>query len=187
MFHGKKNKGYDANIYSYLEFLNCIYRSRFSDRRSGLGRDQSPALFGHVALQLAVPPSGQEGHCNVPHFTAKCPTVQSNSVHGDFLHTLSPRWDLRGAGTKVRLLMEGRGGGKGAGSAFVDRMRRELGQAGLLGTGVVGEDRVLAGGAGGAAGVRVAGGVLVQGHRQLQVLLVGEGEEEENVSSTSEM
>lgn len=58
-------------------------------------------------------------------------------------------------------------------SAFVDRMRRELGQAGLLGAGVVGEDRVLAGGAGGAAGVGVAGGVLVQRHRQLQVLLVG--------------
>ena len=59
-------------------------------------------------------------------------------------------------------------------------VRRELGQAGLLGARVVGEDRVLAGGAGGAARVRVAGGaprvrvvggVLVHGHRQLQVLL----------------
>lgn len=48
---------------------------------------------------------------------------------------------------------------------------RELWQAGLLSSGVVGEDRVLAGGAGGAAGVRVAGGVLVQRHRQLQILL----------------
>lgn len=71
-------------------------------------------------------------------------------------------------------------GGKGAGSAFVDRMRRELGQAGLLCAGVVGEDRVLARGAGGAAGVGIAGGVLVQGHRQLQVLLVGGGGGEEN-------
>lgn len=48
---------------------------------------------------------------------------------------------------------------------------RELGQAGLLGPGVVGEDRVLAGGAGGAAGVQVT---LVQRHGQLQVLLKGE-------------
>lgn len=69
----------------------------------------------------------------------------------------------------------GGAGEGGAGSASVDRMRGELGQAGLVCAGVVGEDRVLAGGAGGAAGVGVAGGVLVQGHRQLQVLLVGGG------------
>lgn len=47
-------------------------------------------------------------------------------------------------------------------------MGRKLRQAGFLGTGVVGEDRVLAGGAGGAAGVGVT---LVQRHRQLQILL----------------
>lgn len=47
-------------------------------------------------------------------------------------------------------------------------MGRKLRQAGFLGTGVVGEDRVLARGAGGAAGVGVT---LVQRHRQLQILL----------------
>lgn len=60
-------------------------------------------------------------------------------------------------------------------SAFLDGgavgVGRELGQAGLLGPGVVGEDRVLPGGAGGAAGVQVT---LVQRHGQLQVLLEGE-------------
>lgn len=47
-------------------------------------------------------------------------------------------------------------------------MGRKLRQAGFLGAGVVGEDRVLARGAGGAAGVGVT---LVQRHRQLQILL----------------
>lgn len=47
-------------------------------------------------------------------------------------------------------------------------MGRKLRQAGFLGTGVVGEDRILARGAGGAAGVGVT---LVQRHRQLQILL----------------
>lgn len=47
-------------------------------------------------------------------------------------------------------------------------MGRKLWQAGFLGSGVVGEDRVLARGAGGAAGVGVT---LVQRHRQLQILL----------------
>lgn len=41
---------------------------------------------------------------------------------------------------------------------------RELWQAGLLGSSIMGEDRVLSRGAGGAAGVRVAGGILVQRH-----------------------
>lgn len=65
-------------------------------------------------------------------------------------------------------------GGAGAreASAFLDGgavgVGRELRQAGLLGASVMGEDRVLAGGAGGAAGVRVT---LVQGRGQLQVLL----------------
>lgn len=63
----------------------------------------------------------------------------------------------------------------------------ELGQAGLLGTGVVGEDGVLAGGTGGAAGVRVAGRVLVQRHRQLQVLLGGRGRQGEGDSLTPEL
>ena len=40
----------------------------------------------------------------------------------------------------------------------------ELWQAGFFCSGVVGEDRVLARGAGGAAGVRVARGILVQRH-----------------------
>jgi len=48
---------------------------------------------------------------------------------------------------------------------------RELWQAGLLHSGIVGEDGVLARGACGAAGVRVVGGILVQRHRQLQILL----------------
>lgn len=65
-------------------------------------------------------------------------------------------------------------GGAGASepSVFLDGgavgVGRELRQAGLLGAGVVGEDRVLARGAGGAAGVRVT---LLQGRGQLQVLL----------------
>lgn len=54
----------------------------------------------------------------------------------------------------------------------------ELWQAGLLGSSVVGEDGVLAGGAGGAAGVGVAGGVLVQRHRQLQILLYAQRDKE---------
>lgn len=41
---------------------------------------------------------------------------------------------------------------------------RKLWQARLIGSGIVREDRVLAGGAGGAAGVGVAGGILVQRH-----------------------
>ena len=48
---------------------------------------------------------------------------------------------------------------------------RELWQARLLSPGVMGEDRVLAGGAGGTASVGVTGGILVQRHRQLQILL----------------
>lgn len=57
-------------------------------------------------------------------------------------------------------------------SAFLDGgaigVGRKLWQAGFLCSGVVGEDRVLARGAGGAAGVGVT---LVQRHRQLQILL----------------
>lgn len=60
-------------------------------------------------------------------------------------------------------------------SAFLNgcpvRVRRELWQARLLSASVMGEDWVLARGAGGAAGVWVAGGVLVQRHRELQILL----------------
>lgn len=44
------------------------------------------------------------------------------------------------------------------------RVRRELWQAGLLSSGIVGEHGVLAGRAGGAARVRVVGGILVQRH-----------------------
>lgn len=86
---------------------------------------------------------------------------------------------LWGAGSQRRLRKRGRGqslnpGGAGASepSAFLDGgavgVGRELRQAGLLGAGVVGEDRVLARGAGGAAGVQVT---LLQGRGQLQVLL----------------
>lgn len=44
------------------------------------------------------------------------------------------------------------------------RVGRELWQAGLLSTSIVGKDRVLTGRAGGAAGVRVVGGILIQRH-----------------------
>lgn len=54
---------------------------------------------------------------------------------------------------------------------------RELWQAGLLGSSIVGEDRVLAGGAGWAAGVWVARGVLVKRHWQLQILLYTQKED----------
>jgi hypothetical protein len=64
-------------------------------------------------------------------------------------------------GSEVSALLEGHPVGMG----------RELWQAGLLSPSIVGEDRVLARGTGGAASVRVAGGILVQRHRQLQVLL----------------
>lgn len=60
-------------------------------------------------------------------------------------------------------------------SAFLDGcpigVGRELWQAGLLCSGIVGEDRVLPRGARGAAGVGVVGGILVQRYRQLQILL----------------
>lgn len=65
-------------------------------------------------------------------------------------------------------------------SAFLNgspvRVGGELWQTGLLSSSVMGEDRVLARGAGGAAGVGVAGGVLVQRHRQLQILLCAQRE-----------
>lgn len=64
-------------------------------------------------------------------------------------------------GSEVSALLEGHPVGMG----------RELWQAGLLSPSIVGEDRVLARGTGGAASVGVAGGILVQRHRQLQVLL----------------
>lgn len=48
---------------------------------------------------------------------------------------------------------------------------RELWQARLLSSSIMGEDRVLTGRAGGAAGVRVVGGILVQRHWELQILL----------------
>lgn len=69
--------------------------------------------------------------------------------------------DVRLKGVEVSAFLNGRPIGVG----------RELWQAGLLGSGVMGEDRVLAGGAGGAAGVRVARGILIQGDRQLEILL----------------
>lgn len=71
--------------------------------------------------------------------------------------------NVRLKGDEVSAFLNGRPVGVG----------RELWQAGLLGSGIVGEDRVLAGGAGGAAGVRVARGILVQRHRQHQILLKG--------------
>ena len=62
-----------------------------------------------------------------------------------------------GEGCEVSALLQGHAVGVGW----------ELGQTGLLRDSVVGEDRVLPGGAGGAARVGVAGGILVQGHGQL--------------------
>lgn len=49
-----------------------------------------------------------------------------------------------------------------------------LGKTGLIGQRVMGEDRVVPGGAG-AVGVLTGGGVLLKGHRQVQVLLSGGG------------
>ena len=50
-------------------------------------------------------------------------------------------------------------------------VRGELWQARLLHSSIVGENRVLARGAGGAPGVRVAGRILIQGNGELQILL----------------
>lgn len=60
-------------------------------------------------------------------------------------------------------------------SAFLDGcpigVRRELGQAWLLHSGIMRENRVLSRRAGGAPGVRVAGRILVQRYWKLQILL----------------
>lgn len=51
------------------------------------------------------------------------------------------------------------------------RVRGKLWQAGLVHAGIMGEHGVLPRGAGGAARVGVVGGVLVQRHREIQILL----------------
>lgn len=60
-----------------------------------------------------------------------------------------------------------------------------LGEAGLVRQRVVGEDRVVSGGAG-AVGVLTGGRVLLKGHGQVQVLLSegGGGEEEDRAGVT---
>lgn len=68
----------------------------------------------------------------------------------------------------------GLGGGRGRGLSPDGPVRRQLlfGKTGLFREGVVGENRVVPRGAGGV-GVGAGGGVLLERHRQVQVLICG--------------
>ncbi len=98
-----------------------------------------------------------------------CPPSSSLTEHQCLLASSLGMWGRvqpheAGSGGNVNVCLNG----DHEVSAFLDGcsvgVGRELWQARFLSSCVVGEHGVLTGGAGGAAGVRVAGGVLVQRH-----------------------
>ena len=177
-------------IYTYIHGLHRklkLRRGRSCDPHSLLKMDESTtSIYIHIFHFLTVFTARVPGSRGFG-----LEMVQSFDLRNEGRRKPSSSWkraclvqQVRGGHLRIPSPREGRGaqslnpgggwwrGGGGGGSALLDggavKVGRELRQAGLLGAGLVGEDRVLARRAGGAAGVRVA---LVQGRGQLQVLL----------------